>query len=355
LLVALPYYCNTPDGMAIQPDGSFILSVPNFNDEKFPPVLMKITADNKAEKWFDLPPVPGAADNVKRIGTMGICRAPSGDIFLADMQLKDPKQKSRLWRIVTKDGKAEKMVLVADGFNVSNGIAIRGEYVYVTESVLVPDSHPLVSAVMRFKLTDEGVTLKTPLKDDPHVLTTFQSTNEDWRFGADGIAFDSKGNLFVGMFGDGIIYKVELNADGTVKSNKLFAKAPGKMINCDGMSCDTRSDKLYVADSANNAIQCISPDGSIQPLSINGTVTDKRSGLLCQPCEAMVRGDTVVVSNMNWPFPKFKNLKHMMPATLSVVRLNAAKEAPKAPPAAAPAPAPAPAPKAAPTTAPATK
>jgi hypothetical protein len=225
------------------------------------------------------------------------------------------------------------MVLAVDGFNVSNGIAIRGEYVYVTESVLVPDSRPLLSAVMRFKLTEEGVKLKTPLKDDPHVIATFTSSNETWRFGADGIAFDSKGNLFIGLFGEGVIYKLEFNADGTVKSNKLFAKAPGKMINCDGMSCDTRTDKLYVADSANNAVQVVSPDGSIEPLSINGTVTDKLSGLLTQPCEAMVRGDTVVASNMNWPFPDFKNLKHMMPATLSVIKLGVAKEAPKAAPA----------------------
>ena len=67
LLVALPDYCNTPDGMTLQPDGSIILSVPNFNDEKSPPVMMRITPDNKAEKWFDLPSAPGAAENVRRI------------------------------------------------------------------------------------------------------------------------------------------------------------------------------------------------------------------------------------------------------------------------------------------------
>ena len=33
LLVTLPPdVCNTPDGMCLLPDGSFILSVPNFND-----------------------------------------------------------------------------------------------------------------------------------------------------------------------------------------------------------------------------------------------------------------------------------------------------------------------------------
>ena len=51
-------------------------------------------------------------------------------------------------------------------------------------------------------------------------------------------------------------------------------------------------------------------------------MTDKRTGELDQPCEALVRGDEIVVSNMDWPFPGFTNTKHQMPATLSVIRLK---------------------------------
>ena len=51
-------------------------------------------------------------------------------------------------------------------------------------------------------------------------------------------------------------------------------------------------------------------------------VTDKRTGLLDQPCEALVRGNETIVSNMDWPFPKFKNTKHQLPATLSIIQLN---------------------------------
>ena len=43
LLLELPKYCNTPDGMTLLPDGNIILSVPNFHDKSAPPVLMKIT------------------------------------------------------------------------------------------------------------------------------------------------------------------------------------------------------------------------------------------------------------------------------------------------------------------------
>ena len=236
--------------------------------------------------------------------------------------MKEKNQKSRMWRLVVKDGKVEKMVLVATGFNVANGTAIHGDYVYITESVLIEGFHPTMrSAVLRFKLNEENVTLKTPLADDPHVITTFESTKKDWAFGADGIAFDSKGNLFVDVFGDGLVYKIEFDAAGNVKSNKLFAKAPF-MKSCDGMSCDWRTDMLYLPDSASNAVHAVSPDGSVATLSQNGDVQDKRTGALAQPCECLVRGNTIVVSNMNWPFPGFVSTKWRQPATLSVIPID---------------------------------
>ena len=324
LLVAFPDYCNTPDGMSLQPDNSIIVSMPNFNDETVPPLLMKITPDNKAEVFYKFPtPYPGYDAPVNRIAPMGISRAPSGDLYMADMQyMKDKDQKSRLWRLVIKDGKVDKMVLVAKGFNVANGTIVHGGYVYITESVLVEGYNPTMkSGVLRFKLDEANVTLKTPLKDDPHVITTFESEKKDWPFGADGITFDSKGNLFVGLFSDGKMFKIQFDKKGQVKSNQLFATAPG-LKTCDGMSCDLRTDKLYVADSASQAIQVICPEGKVTTLSQNGDVTDKRTGRLDQPCEAIVRGNTIVVSNMDWPFPGFVNSKWQQPATLSVIPLD---------------------------------
>jgi DNA-binding beta-propeller fold protein YncE len=95
------------------------------------------------------------------------------------------------------------------------------------------------------------------------------------------------------------------------------------MINCDGMRLDPKTDKLYVADSAANAVQVIDcADGSVTTLVANDDVADKLTGGLDQPCEALVRGDEIIVSNMDWPFPGFKNQSHQLPATLSVIRLK---------------------------------
>ena len=77
-LVVLPPDCNTTDGMCLLPDRSFLISIPNFNDEKSPPLMMRITPQNKAEVFYEFPtPYPGLRSAGHRIAPMGISRAPS--------------------------------------------------------------------------------------------------------------------------------------------------------------------------------------------------------------------------------------------------------------------------------------
>jgi len=329
LLCELPASCNTPDGMCLMPDNSVIVSVPNFNDASAPPLLVRIAPDNKPGTFYAFPtPYPGLPKGADRIAPMGIARAPSGDLYLADNQFSpENKQKSRLWKLAVKDGAVVKMTPVATGFNIANGTAVHGGYVYITESTLEQVYNPTMkSAVMRFKLDEENVALKTPLAADPHIIATFESKKDQWPFGADGITFDSKGNLYVGLFSDGVMYKITFGPDGGVKSRDVFAQAPGTLISCDGMSCDLRTDILYMADCAGNAIQKIHPDGRIETLARNGDVPDvaaKKTGLLDEPSEALVRGDEIVVANMDWPFEGFVNKKpYRMPATISVIPIG---------------------------------
>jgi sugar lactone lactonase YvrE len=328
LLVELPDYCNTPDGMCLLADNSVIVSIPNFNDASAAPCLVRITPDNKAELFYQFPtPYPGLEKGVDRIAPMGICRAPSGDLYLADNQFAPDKQnKSRLWKLVVKDNKVDKMVLVASGFNIANGTAVNGDYVYITESTLQQVYNPTMkSAVMRFKLDEENVALKTPLADDPHIIATFDSQKKEWPFGADGITFDSKGNLFVGLFSDAVMYKITFDGEGKVKSKDVFAQGPN-MMSCDGMCCDKGTDLIYMADCAGNAVQMISPDGRITTLARNGDVPDaaaKKTGMLDEPSEALLRGNEIVIANMDWPIDGFVNKKpYRMPATISVLKLD---------------------------------
>ncbi len=317
LLVTLPDYCNTPDGMTLMANGDIILSVPNFNDDTVPACLMKITPDNKVEKFYDLPPHPVTG----KIGPLGVCAAPSGDLYLADCQIfADKDHKSRLLRIVMKDGKPTEMVTVVDGFNVSNAVIIRDGYIYVTETILEHGSDPLISGVFRFKVGEEGITLKNPGAEDPHLIATITTKNVKIGFGADGLAFDSKGNLYIGNFADGLVHQLKFDADGKVTSNTIFAQTD--FMRCaDGLFCDQKTDKIYVADSLANAVQIVSPDGSVQTLVQDGNNTGE-GGRLDQPCEILIRGNQLIISNMDFPVETGVNTTFDKPYTLSVVDLD---------------------------------
>ncbi|GAI86572.1 unnamed protein product, partial [marine sediment metagenome] len=297
LLVELPDYCNTPDGMALLPDGSFVLSVPNFNDPNAGAFIMKISADNKVSKFFTAPPHP----KTEKAGPMGICLAPSGDFYYADNQFSpETPQTSRVMRIVVKDGLAQEAVTVVSGMNVANAVAIKGDYVYVSETILVPESKPLISGIFRFKIGDEGIELKTPLEDDPHLIAKIESYHPTIGFGADGLCFDSKGNLYCGNFADGTIHKITFDEQDKVTSNTIWVKTD-KMKCADGLCCDQKTDRILVADMVQNAIQMIHPDGTVETIAMNGD-TDGADGGIDQPCEAIFRGDEVIISNMDWPF-----------------------------------------------------
>lgn len=317
LLVELPDYCNTPDGMALMPDGGFVLSVPNFNDPTPGAFIMKISADNKVSKFFIPPPHP----KTEKAGPMGICLAPSGDLYYADNQFSpETPQTSRVMRIVIRDGLPQKAVTVVSGLNVANAVAIKGEYLYVSDTVMVPDSKPLISGIFRFKIGEEGVEMKTPLEDDPHLIAKIKTYHKTIGYGADGLCFDTKGNLYCGNFADGTIHKITFDKRDNVTSNKIFAK-DAKMKCADGLFYDRKTNRIIVADMVQNAIHFVHPDGSVETIAMNGD-TDGADGGIDQPCEAILRGDEVIISNMDWPFEGVINTAWDKPYTLSVVKLK---------------------------------
>ncbi len=317
LLVDLPTdVCNTPDAMCLLPDGNVILSMPNFNTPDQPPLLMKITPENKPEVFYKLPP---NADTGKPFGPLGVCVAPSGDLFLADYQLEDPG-KSRVVRIAIKDGKPVNTVTVVSGFNVSNAVIVRDGYLYVSETQIDAKAQPSTSGVFRFKLGEEGVELNTPLTDDPHLIATIECHDKELPLGADGLCFDKQGNLYVGNFAGGTVHKLTFDDQGKVTSNKIFAKADF-MKSADGLFFDPNRERIYVADSRANAVQVVSLDGSVQTLAQNGD-TDGTDGGMDQPCEVLLRGNELIVSNMDWPVAGCINKQYDKPCTLSVIKLD---------------------------------
>ena len=164
------------------------------------------------------------------------------------------------------------------------------------------------------------------VQDPPPVLlkitkdNKIESTNPDVGFGADGLTFDSKGNLYCGNFADGLLHKITFDEQGNAEEPTVFAKAPF-MKSCDGIFCDLETDKIYIADSLANAVQVVSPDGSVRTLAADEE-NDGSGGKLDQPSEVLLRGDEVIATNMDFPVPGGVNTVFDKPYTISVIKLK---------------------------------
>jgi DNA-binding beta-propeller fold protein YncE len=331
LLLELPDFCNTPDGATLATNGDVILSVPNFNnkllkeDKQAPAIMMKISPDNKISVFYkytktDLHP------ETKKVGPMGLDFGPDGNLYVADNQLfYDPEHKSRLLRINMKKGKPVSCDVVVEGFVVSNAVIWRGDTVYVSETYLDNKTKPMPSGVYAFKISElkakKPVKLKpwTKGKADPHLIATFYSSGKIG-FGADGLTFDSEGNLYCSIFEDGVIHKMTLDKAGKVTSKEVWSKAP-HMKCADGIFYNAPDNKIYVADMILNAVQVVDMSGNVTTVSSNGN-TDGRNGLIDQPCEVIIRGKDLIVVNMDMPFEGIVNTTFDKPWTLSVIKLD---------------------------------
>ncbi len=322
LFAILPEYVCTPDGMAVDANGDLILSCPNYADSSMPGCLLRINEKREISKWVDVPKSPetGLAH------PMGIAFGPDWDIYICDNQgwsgAEELQFKGRILRLKIADGKIVKTTVVAYGMEHPNGIRIRGEYMYVTQSLLTKVKDPsglVVSCVYKFRLDDENIEVGNTL-EDRNILTTFITLNKDCQYGADGIEFDREGNLYVGNFGDGAVHKITFHADGSVKENKVWAKDPQQLQSTDGMIMDERQN-LYIADFSANAVAKVTPDGKVERIA-QSPDSDGLGGELDQPGEPAVWKGRLVLSCFDLVTgPDKVNTKHEMPATLAELTL----------------------------------
>jgi hypothetical protein len=108
------------------------------------------------------------------------------------------------------------------------------------------------------------------------------------------LEFDAKGTLYVADTARGAIWKVEMQGDGKGGKPNLWAQSP-LLEGADGLAFDN-SGKLWVAANERNALVTVTPDGNVQQVAKNGS-----AGPLEFPSATVFVGNTGYISNYDVP------------------------------------------------------
>ena len=323
LLFTLDDAHNTPDGLALAPNGHLILSVPNLADNSQPASLMEIDGSTIRPFATNLPVEP----TTKKAAPMDLAFGPDGNLYYAENQYENSKDfKSRLMKVTMKNGKPGVITTAVDNFALANGVVWKGNTIYVTDSQWDLPENDKGSAILTFSLAElnKGTVHLKPKTKDPHVLAMFTTTVNETGVdnGADGLDYDSKGNFYTGSFGDGKLYKVALNPDGSFAKQETLTLS-GKQLPCvDGLIIDRTTDKMYLCNSRENAIEIVDlRNGNKVTTLAQNPDTDGSGGKLDQPAEVLLQGKRLYVSNFDHPAKHFANTKSDAPHTMSVIEL----------------------------------
>jgi sugar lactone lactonase YvrE len=108
-----------------------------------------------------------------------------------------------------------------------------------------------------------------------------------------GLAFDRNGILFAANTRNGSIWRIELNPDGTTKSVTEYIKDP-KLIGCDGLQIDSAGN-IWVVANARNALVAVTPDKKVIDVAKNDN-----NGPLEAPASLVIVGKTVYIANADF-------------------------------------------------------
>ncbi|MDR1053876.1 MAG: SMP-30/gluconolactonase/LRE family protein [Planctomycetaceae bacterium] len=326
LLSVLPDYCPTPDGMAIDSEGRLCVACPNYADQSKPAVVIRIDKTGKIEKWFNVP-------ILKETGVacpMGIAFGSEGELYICDNQgwtgKAEGQFKGRLLecRVQGKGDDAKITTrVIADGIEHPNGVRLHNGKLYITNSVMSKIKNQiglLVSGVYCFDPKATETVNVTNTEADPNLFLTVLTYNKDCQYGLDGIAFDKKGDLYLGNFGDGTIIRTKIDDKGKAVDTKVWAHDPRNLRTTDGICFDDNGN-LYIADFSENAIAVVTPDAKVYRIA-KSPDNDGANGELDQPGEPIVWNNKLIITCFDIVTgPDKINTKHDKPFTITTLDL----------------------------------
>lgn len=258
--------CNLPEGVAVDPRGNVYASSLNFGAASGPANICVLDRSGNIVDVISVAPVPGG---VARL--LGMLFVPSEGLYVGDIG------GGRVLRIDVRTHAATK---IADGFGAPNAFE-RDHH----GNLWVSDSFSGTIS----KITPDGT--KTVFSY-PAELTP--RAGEIPQFGANGVAFDrNERYLYVAVTSRDQIYRIAY-ANGSLGAIELFATgvAGGALDGADGIAFDVRGN-LYVCSNQSDEIAVLSPSGDVIA-EYRGTGANAFNS----PASLVFRGRSVYVANL---------------------------------------------------------
>ena len=297
--------CQTPDGMAMDRKGNLFLSITNpISFDKYGSKILTFDKNDKPVTWFDKLPVHPIT---KKVHPMGMEFGPDGNLYLMDNQFFAGKENfSRLIRIVVANGTPKYAEVLAEGFNFGEAVRWYGNRVYITDALF---ENRRESGIYSFSLKElnKGKIILDKKTKPNYLVTVFTLKPEVTKrtIGIDGIAFDKKGNLYAGNFGDGVITKLEFTKNGLLKSKTVVFDSD--IIKCcDGFYYDEKSNSIFIANYDNNSVHQLDLNKNTITTIWENDSADGADGQLDNPCETILYKGKLLVVNYD-TFPGEKN------------------------------------------------
>lgn len=215
----------------------------------------------------------------------------------------DPKSSKPVvvGRIETREIKGKKIAADPAGiaFNRQGdlfvAVAPYGEVVRIRGAELNPGKPGLAQTFATDTAGANGGTAQVAYQIEPYTRTLPNGKTQQ-SIVANGLEFDAKGVLHVADTARGAIWRVDIGADCKSGKPTLLAQSP-LLEGADGLAFDP-SGKLWVAANERNALVTVTADGQVQQVAKNGS-----QGPLEFPSAIVFIGNTGYVSNYDTPRP----------------------------------------------------